>query len=115
MEAFYWVSGTLELSAAARYTTGHHSCTLESRWEKVHADSGVFLRGFHGQRSDPHRGWSGKFTGNSQVKIRQPVSRARMLMIVSCEGIMRSRLARTQGTIGRRRNTEGSPSNTVVL
>jgi hypothetical protein len=38
-----------------------------------------------------------------------------MLMLVTCEGTMRSRVARTQGPIGRRRNTAGSPANMAVF
>ena len=57
-------------------------------------DSGVFLRGSRGQRGDLRRGLYGKFAGILQVEIRQRVPRVRMLMIVSCEGTMRSRLAR---------------------
>jgi hypothetical protein len=45
-------------------------------------DSGIFLRGPRGQRSDPRRGLYGKFAGILQVEIRQRVSRVRMLMIV---------------------------------
>jgi hypothetical protein len=52
-------------------------------------ESGVMLRGPHGQRGDPRRGWYGKFAGILQVEIRQRVSRVRMLRIVLCEGYMR--------------------------
>ena len=58
---------------------------LESRREKVQADSGVFLRGSRGQHSDPRRGWYGKFAGILQVEIRQRVIEVRMLMIIFCE------------------------------
>ena len=57
-------------------------------------DSSVFLRSSRGQRSDPRRGLYGKFAAILQGEIRQRVSRVRMLMIVSCEGTMQSRLAR---------------------
>ena len=38
------------------------------------------------------RRWYGKFAGILQVEIRQWVSRVRMLIIVACEGTMRSKL-----------------------
>jgi len=60
-------------------------------------DFGIFLRGSRGHYGDPCRGWYGAFAGILQEKIRQRVSRVRMLMIVACEGTMRSRLARDPG------------------
>jgi len=61
----------------------------EYQSEKVHEDSGVFLRGSHGQHGDPRRGLYGKFAGILQVEIRQWVTDVRMLIIVFCEGTMR--------------------------
>ena len=89
---------------------------LEDRRGKMLEDSGVFLRGSRGQRGDPRRGLYGKFAGILQVEIRQWVSCVRMLMIVVCEGnsIFGNACRATHGTIGMPRNTEGSPSNTVV-
>jgi hypothetical protein len=57
-------------------------------------NSGILLRGFHGQRDDPRRSVYGKFAGILQGKIRQRVSSGRILLIVVCEGNRRSRLAR---------------------
>ena len=59
---------------------------LEYRREMVREASGVFLRGSRGQRGDPIRGLYGKFAGILQGKLRQWVSRVRMLMSVVCEG-----------------------------
>ena len=66
----------------------------ESRREKVREDSGVFLRDSHGPRRDPRREWYGKFAGILQGEIRQRMSRVRILMIVACEGTLRSRVVR---------------------
>jgi hypothetical protein len=67
---------------------------IPSTGEKVHEDPGVFLTGSRGQSGDLHRGLYGKFTGILQVEIRQRVSSIRMLIIVFCEGDIRSRLSR---------------------
>jgi hypothetical protein len=56
-------------------------------------DSGVFLRGSRGQRGAPRRGLYGNFAGILQVEIRQRVSSVCMLMIIVCEGNMRSFLS----------------------
>jgi hypothetical protein len=71
--------------------TGH---APEYQREKVRKASGVFLHGAVRQCSHPYRGWYGQFAGILQGKIRQQVSRGHMLMIVACEGTMRSRLTR---------------------
>ena len=66
----------------------------EDRREKGRKASGVFLPGSLRQCSDPRCGWPGQFAGISQGELRQRGSRVRMLMLVACEGIMRSRLTR---------------------
>jgi hypothetical protein len=71
-------------------------------------DFSVLLRGSRGQRVDPSRGWYSKFAGISQVEIRQRVSSVRMLMIMSCEGNMRSRLSHDPWQNRHAKNTEGS-------
>ena len=53
-----------------------------SHREKVHGDSGVFLRGSHGQHGDPRGGLYGEFAGILQEKIRHRVSSVGMLMII---------------------------------
>jgi len=63
----------------------------------VREDSDVFLRGARGQRRDLRHGLYGNFAGILQGKIRQRVCRVRMLMLVACEGIKRSRLAHDPG------------------
>jgi hypothetical protein len=69
-------------------------CAPESRRKKGRKTSGIFLHGSLRQCSDPRRGWYGQFAGILQGEIRQRVSHVRMLMIVACEGTMRSHLAR---------------------
>ena len=53
-----------------------------SHREKVRGDSGVFLRGSHGQHDDLRGGLYGEFTGILQGKIRHRVSSVGMLMII---------------------------------
>jgi hypothetical protein len=108
VQALYDLADTTELpldrSLDTPYTMLRHAditgCALADRWAKGREDSGVLLRGSRGQRSDLRRGWSGKFAGILQGKIRQRVSQLRMLMTVACEGNMRAPLARTPGHNG---------------
>ena len=90
---------------------------LEDRRAKMREDAGVLRRGSRGQRGDPRRGLYGKFAGILQGKIRQWVSRVRMLMSVLCEGNSTCGHAcrATHGTIGMPSNTDGSPSHTVMI
>jgi len=85
------------------------SHATEYQRKKVREDFGVFLRGSRGPRSDPRRGWYGKFAGILQVDIRQRVSRVRMFMIASCEGSCGHAWCAPQRTAGRRRNTKALP------
>src|SRR5215471_15415710 len=90
---------------------------LEDRRRKMRKDAGVVRRGSHSQRGDPRRGLYGKFAGILQEKLRQWVSRVRMLMSVWWEGHTTGGHAwrTTHGPIGMPRNTDGSPSHTVGI
>src|SRR5262245_22746100 len=75
-------------------------CAPADRWAKGREDAGVFLHSSRGQRSDLRCGWSGKFAGILQRKIRQRVSQLRILMTVACEGNRRTPWARPPGPMG---------------
>ena len=85
----------------------------EERKHKVRKAAGDLLRGSRGTRGHPHHGFDGTFAGNLQGKIRQWASWGRMFMVVIGKGPWGHAWRATQGTIGRRSNTEGSSPNAV--